>query len=206
MEIEQFDNRTLLSSIAGETASGALLQKFGTLTSLAQASFEELTDVPGIGESRAKAIKSAFLLAQRLSKEIHFEPPLLDTPDKVADLLREDNRLYRVETFQVVLLNTRRRLIGVHSISQGTLDTLLVHAREVFTPAIQKRASAIIMVHNHPSGDPTASDADIRITRDFIRAGQLLRIEVLDHIILGMRTTERPKDYVSLRELGYWAG
>lgn len=205
MEFEQFDNEALLSSIAGDAAAQALFQRFRTLTGLAQASFDELTEVPGIGESKAKAIKSAFLLAQRLSREIHFEAPLLDTPDKVADLLREENRLYKVETFQVVLLNTRRRLIGVHNVSQGTLDTLLVHAREVFTPAIQRRAAALILAHNHPSGDPSPSDADIRITRDFIRAGQLLKIEVLDHIVLGQRTTERPRDFVSLRELGYWA-
>lgn len=205
MEFEEFDNENLLASIAGEAAAEALLHRFGTLTGLAQASFDELTEVPGIGESKAKAIKSAFLLAQRLSREVHLEAPLLDTPDKVADLLREENRLYKVETFQVVLLNTRRRLIGVQNVSQGTLDTLLIHAREVFTPAIQRRAAALVLAHNHPSGDPTASDADIRITRDLIRAGQLLKIEVLDHIILGQRTTERFKDFVSLRELGYWA-
>ena len=75
---------------------------------------------------------------------------------------------------------------------------------EVFLPAIQKRAAAIILAHNHPSGDPTPSDADIRITRDLVRAGQLLKIEVLDHVIFGARTNERPRDYVSLRELGYF--
>ena len=102
-----------------------------------------------------------------------------------------------------MLLNTRRRLISVETISQGTIDTLLVRPSEVFLPAIQKRASGLIVAHNHPSGDPTASDADIRITRDLIRAGQLLKIEVLDHIILGTRTESRLKDFVSLRELGF---
>jgi DNA repair protein RadC len=81
---------------------------------------------------------------------------------------------------------------------------LLVHPREVFRPAIAAGAAALVLVHNHPSGDPTPSEADIRVTRDLIRAGQLLKIEVLDHIILGRRTTERAKDYVSLRELGYF--
>jgi DNA repair protein RadC len=89
-------------------------------------------------------------------------------------------------------------------LSQGTLDTILVHPREVFAPAIVKRASAIVLAHNHPSGDPTPSEADIKVTRDLIRAGQLLKIEVLDHIILGRRTDERPRDWVSLRELGYF--
>jgi DNA repair protein RadC len=109
-----------------------------------------------------------------------------------------------VENFQVVILNTRRRLIRVETISQGTLDTLLVHPREVFKSAIAAGAAAIILAHNHPSGDPTPSEADIKVTRDLIRAGQLLKIEVLDHIILGRATSERSRDYVSLRELGYF--
>jgi len=103
-----------------------------------------------------------------------------------------------------VLLNTRRRLIRVEAISQGTLDTLLVHPREVFKCAINAGAASIILVHNHPSGDPTPSEADIKVTRDLIRAGQLLKIEVVDHIILGKANSERLRDYVSLRELGYF--
>jgi DNA repair protein RadC len=122
----------------------------------------------------------------------------------VADLLREENRTYEVERFQVVLVNTRRRLLRVERLAHGTLDTLLVHPREVFRAALLAHAAAIILVHNHPSGDPTPSEADIRVTRDLIRAGQLLKIEVLDHIILGRRTSDRPRDYVSLRELGYF--
>lgn len=203
--LEHADNSELLSALAGKPAAQVLLEHYGGLTSLAQASFDELQLVKGIGKSKAAAIKSAFLLAQRLSRESYSEAPLLDTAQSVADLLREQNRVYTVETFQVVLVNTRRRLIGVLALTQGTLDTLLVHAREVFAPAISKRAAAIILAHNHPSGDPTPSEADIQVTRDLIRAGQLLRIEVLDHVILGKRTTERPQDFLSLRELGYFA-
>ena len=137
---------------------------------------------------------------------IHAAPKgvMLDTPERIAGLLREQNLAYAVENFQVVFLNTRRRLIGVQNISQGTLDTILVHAREVFAPAIAKRASAIVLVHNHPSGDPSPSEADITVTRDLIRAGQLLKIEVLDHVIIGRTTQERTKDYASLRELGFF--
>ena len=173
---------------------------------MAQASFDELKLVKGIGKSKAAAIKSAFLLAQRLTRESYAEQPLLDTPERVADLLREQNRVYTVEHFQVVFLNTRRRMIGVQNLSQGTLDTILVHPREVFRRAIAIGAAAIVIVHNHPSGDPTPSEQDIKVTRDLIRAGQLLKIEVLDHVILGRRTRERGHDFVSLRELGYWAG
>jgi DNA repair protein RadC len=132
------------------------------------------------------------------------EAPLLDSPERVADLLREENRAYEVEHFQALLLNTRRRLIRVEHISRGTLDTILVHPREVFKAAILANAAALVLVHNHPSGDPTPSEADIRVTRDLIRAGQLLRIDVLDHVILGHRTETRNCDFVSLRELGYF--
>jgi DNA repair protein RadC len=147
---------------------------------------------------------SAFSLARHMAREIRVESPTLDTPERIADLLREDNRAYQVETFQAVLLNTRRRLIRVARISQGTLDTLLVHPREVFKQAIAAEASALVLAHNHPSGDPTPSEADIKVTRDLIRAGQLLKIEVLDHVILGRASQERPRDFVSLRELGYF--
>lgn len=160
--------------------------------------------IKGVGRDKAIALKSAFTLARRMARELRSDSPLLDSPDRVADLLREENRGYQVENLQVVLLNTRRRLIRVEAISQGTLDTLLVHPREVFKSAINAGAASIILVHNHPSGDPTPSEADIKVTRDLIRAGQLLKIEVVDHIILGKANSERLCDYVSLRELGYF--
>ena len=202
---EHANNQELLANLAGPFVAEALLKQYGGLTKLAQASFDELQNVKGIGQSKAAAIKSAFLLAQRLTRESYADSPVLDTPERVADFLREANRVYTVENFQVVFLNTRRRLMSVENISQGTLDTLLVHPREVFAPAIAKRAAAIILVHNHPSGDPNPSEADIKVTRDLIRVGQLLKIEVLDHIILGKRTEERPRDFVSLREAGYFS-
>ncbi|HOW64843.1 MAG TPA: DNA repair protein RadC [Candidatus Paceibacterota bacterium] len=199
------NNADLLSALAGKPAAQVLMEQYGALTNLAQASFEELQTIKGIGRSKAAAIKSAFLIAQRLSRETLSEPALLDTPERVANLVREQNRAYTVETLQLALLNTRRRLISLGILTQGTLDTILVHPREVFAPAIARRASAIVLIHNHPSGDPTPSEADIRVTRDLMRAGQLLQIHLLDHIILGRRTDERPQDFVSLRELGYLA-
>ncbi len=202
--IEQASNAELLSALTGPRPAQLLLERFGGLSPLARASLEELQQLKGVGKSKATAIRSAFLLAQRLSQETNKEAPMLDTPERVADVLREPNRLYTVEHMQVVCVNTRRRLIAVENVAQGLVDQVLVHAREVFAIAIAKRASAIILAHNHPSGDPTPSEADIRVTRDLIRAGQLLKIEVLDHIILGQRTTERPRDYCSLRELGYF--
>lgn len=133
----------------------------------------------------------------------------LDTPQRVNDYLRlmlSSSLAYRpdVENFGVVFLSTRCKTIGCEIISNGTLDTVLVHAREVFKPAIIVNASSIVLFHNHPSGDPTPSEADIRFTRELISAGKILRIEVRDHIILGQPSPERSRDYVSLRELGYF--
>ena len=147
---------------------------------------------------------AAFTLASKIAEELQRESPVLDNPEAVAGLLREQNRLMQVETFQILMLNTRRRLIRVEQVSQGTLDTILVHPREVFQSAIAARAAAIVLVHNHPSGDPTPSEADIKVTRDLIRAGQLIKIEILDHVILGRATVDRPKDFSSLRELGHF--
>ncbi len=196
--------RTGMKGVSAIQIAEQLLHKFGTLDRLARASLAELGQVKGIGRDKAIALKSAFTLAQRMAKELHAEAPLLDAAERVADLLREEARLMEVETFQALLLNTRKRLIRVEQLSQGTLDTILVHPRDVFRAAIAANAAAVIIVHNHPSGDPTPSDADIKATRDLIRAGQLLKIEVVDHVILGRATAERPKDYASLRELGYF--
>jgi DNA repair protein RadC len=202
--VENMSNAELLSNLAGNASARALLQRFGSLSELHRASLDELRQVSGVGVATAVRIKSALALAARMSLESYRESPLLDTPEAVANLLREANRAYVVESFQVVLLNTRRRLIRTEVVSTGTLDTILVHSREVFALAIAARAAAMVIVHNHPSGDPTPSEGDIKVTRDLIRAGQLLKIEVLDHVILGRPTPERPKDYSSLRELGYF--
>jgi len=196
--------RTGMKGLSAIDVAAQLLRKFGTLDNLARASLDDLRQTKGVGRDKAIALKSAFTLARRMAESLRREAPLLDTPERITDLLREENRLYDVEKFQVVLLNTRRKLIRVEPISDGTLDTLLVHAREVFRPAIAANAAAIVLVHNHPSGDPTPSESDIKVTRDLIRAGQLLKIEVLDHVIIGRATQERAKDYVSLRELGYF--
>ena len=197
--------RTGMKGVSAIQVAEQVLNKFKTLDNLSRASIEDLRQIKGIGRDKAIALKSAFTLARRMALEMRHESPALDGPELIADLLREENRAYIVEHFQAVLLNTRRRLIRVEKISQGTLDTILVHPREVFKSAIVANAAAVVLVHNHTSGDPTPSEADIKVTRDLIRAGQLLKIEVLDHIILGRATKERPKDFVSLREMGYFA-
>jgi len=194
----------LIANIAGGPQAQALMERYTTLSALARADDSELMQVRGIGQATAAAVRSAFALAHRLSQEIVPESPLLDSPEKIADLLREQIRLETTETLHVVHLNTRRRLISSELIANGTLDTILVHPREVFRRAILLNAAACVLVHGHKSGDAAPSEADIKVTRDLIRAGQLMKIEVLDHVILGTRTSERPTDFVSLRELGYF--
>jgi DNA repair protein RadC len=135
------------------------------------------------------------------------EKHLGDTPQSIVTYLRgmlPTSARYNpdTESFVVVFLNSRRRIIGFEIITNGTLDTLLVHAREVFKPAIVINAAAVVLAHNHPSGDPTPSEADIKVTRDLVKAGQLLKIEVLDHVILGDQQHQPP--HCSLRELGYF--
>lgn len=196
--------RTGLKGMNAVEVGRQVLARFGSLQSLAQASVDDLRQVKGIGRDKAVTLVAAFALAHKMAGELQEESPLLDNPENVVRLLRAKNLVKDVETLQVLLLNTRRRLIRVEEITTGTLDTLLVHAREVFRSAISANASAIVLAHNHPSGDPTPSDADIKVTRDLIRAGQLLKIEVLDHVVLGRATPERSKDYSSLRELGYF--
>ncbi len=128
---------------------------------------------------------------------------LCDTPDQAAEYWRLNVATCpyfnpECECFAVLLLNTRRRVKGHQLISIGILDPILVHPREVFRGAIVAAAAAIVLMHNHPSGEPAPSEADIKVTRDLIRAGQLLKIEVLDHVIMGN------PNHCSLRELGYF--
>ncbi len=137
--------------------------------------------------------------------------PEVDTPAKMYEawkstVPRADWYDSGKECLVVFFLNTRRRLDGFQLVTTGTLDTILVNPREVYRPAIASGAAAIVLAHNHPSGDRTPSEADIKVTRDLIRAGQLLRIELLDHLIIGRSgyLTADDQGYSSLRELGYF--
>jgi len=131
------------------------------------------------------------------------EMSLCDTPERAADYWCRHVTQHPafnpdVECFVALLLNTRRRIKGHVLVSTGLLDTILVHPREVFRAAIVAAASAVVVMHNHPSGDPSPSEADIKATRDLIRAGQLLKVELIDHVIIGANR------HSSLRELGHF--
>lgn len=127
---------------------------------------------------------------------------IVDTPDRVFDYWKVNIATApwfdpAKEAFVVLILNTRRRILGHNLVALGSLDTVAVHPREVFRPVIVAAGHSIILAHNHPSLDPSPSEADIRVTRDLVRAGQLLRIEILDHVIIG-------STFSSLRSLGYF--
>jgi DNA repair protein RadC len=130
-----------------------VLKKFGgSLNALALASVDELRTVNGIGRDKAVTLVAAFALARRMEQERREESPVLDNPATVVNFMRETNRLLNVESFQVLLLNVRKKLIRAQEISHGLLDTILVHPREVFRAAIVANAAGIVLVHNHPSG------------------------------------------------------
>ncbi len=180
-----------------------LISKYQTVQALARASLADLQKVKGIGRDKAVTLAAAFALARKMAVEMQWESPVLDNAASVVQLLRDQNAIKESETLQVLLLNSRNKLIRIENLSNGTRDTILVDPGAVFKKAIEAGASAIVLVHNHPSGDPSPSDSDIKTTRDLIRAGKLLKIDVLDHVIIGRPAQGRPKDWASLRELGH---
>ena len=172
-----------------------LVQEQG-LRYLADSNVEQLSSINGIGKAKAAQIKAAIELGKRLAA---FEPGAdkpLKCPQDVAGLLMEEMRYLKKEHMKLVLLNVKCNLISVEEISVGSLNASIVHPREVFNPAIRKSSASIIMVHNHPSGDPSPSSEDISITARIAEAGKLIGIELVDHIIIG------DGKYISMKEKG----
>ena len=160
-----------------------LLSSFGNIKNISEASLEELSTIKGIGLAKAAQIKSAFELAKR--KEDHDERQIpVKSHQDVIKVVRQRLKDKKKEQFLVLCLDTRNNLIRICTISTGTLDANIVHPREVFKEAIQSLASSIILVHNHPSGNPEPSEADIEITKRIQETGKIVGIDVLDHIII----------------------
>lgn len=176
--------------------ASALLDQFKNLQAISTASFQELIRVPGVGDARAASIKAVFELSRRVSLPVE-EAPSIQSPDDAAAILMPKIGHKESERLMVLVLNTRNRLIGEPiEIYNGSLNTSLVRVGEVFRPALQANAAAIIIAHNHPSGDVTPSPEDVSITRVFVQAGKLLDVELLDHLIVA-RT-----NFVSLKARG----
>ncbi|OGP58646.1 MAG: hypothetical protein A2162_12045 [Deltaproteobacteria bacterium RBG_13_52_11b] len=161
-----------------------LLDRYESLSRLFSRSPSELMKVKGIGSAKAAILSAAFELVRRIQSRKDAVKPTFKKSSDVASHYLPLLRDLRKEVFRVLLLNRANRLIKEVSISEGTLDASIVHPRDVFREALLEPAAAVILIHNHPSGNPSPSEEDLRITRQLVEAGRLLGIKVLDHIIL----------------------
>jgi DNA repair protein RadC len=173
-----------------------LLQTFGGLTGLHRATFDEVRAQHGIGEAKAAQIKAAIELGRRLMVESPEERPAINSPAEAAALVQYEMSGLEQEHLRVILLDTRNHVLGIEEVYKGSVNSSQVHIGEVFKPAIRRNAPAIIVIHNHPSGDPTPSPDDVAVTRAILQAGKLLDIDVLDHMVIGQGR------WVSLKERG----
>ena len=163
-----------------------LYQRFArSLRRLSAAPLPQLMETPGIGEARALMVRAALELGRRAAEEIRSEDERVGSPRDVYRRFELRLRDLRQEEFHVLLLNTQNAIIADVMITRGILDASVVHPREVFAPALAEAAAALILVHNHPSGDPTPSPADRDVTRQLVEAGELLGIPVRDHVVIG---------------------
>jgi DNA repair protein RadC len=174
--------------------SQKLISRFGGLKGVANASLEQLTQTKGIGPAKAAQIKAALELSKRLEADVSEHPrQVLKSPEDVVAVMRSKLKGKKKEHFWVICLDTRNRLINCRPVSMGSLDTSIVHPREVFKEAFSSSAASVIFVHNHPSGDPEPSKEDIEPTKRLAKAGEIMGIDILDHIIVC------DKNYASLK-------
>jgi DNA repair protein RadC len=157
----------------------------GNLRELASADLSELSAIKGIGLAKATSIKAAFTLASRFQDRKLERFDRFTSPQQVFDYFHHEFRDSRKEYFLTLLLDGKNRIIKRVQVSEGSLNQSIVHPREVFSPAVKETAAAVILVHNHPTGDPAPSSEDIAITRRLKEAGEIMGIKVLDHIIIG---------------------
>ncbi len=172
----------------------------GNLEALASASVRELRRVRGIGEAKATQLHAAFALARRLTDHSPGRLPRLESPADVYRFFQPRFRGVKQEEFHALLLDTKHHLLCDEKVTIGLVDRTQIHAREVFRTAIRESCSRMILVHNHPSGDPTPSTHDINSTKNLVSAGRIVGIEVLDHVIVGSPSGTNGRPYLSFRE------
>ena len=167
--------------IASEmTADGGLYKRLAGITRL-----NELTNIKGLGQAKAATVLAALEIGRRIASAKPIEKIHLSCPQDVADFLMPRLRYAAKEQFVVILLNNKNKVIGTEVVSEGSLSSSIVHPREVFAPAILHHAAAIMVAHNHPSGDPKPSIEDEEVTRQLLRSGKVLGIPMIDHVIIG---------------------
>lgn len=203
--IQTLSNAELLAVILGSgtknksaigLAEDVLARDAGGIADLAECTIQELMKISGVGPFKAVRILASVELGKRMATRPRTRRLTADDADKVADLFMEEMRYSKRETFKALLLNAKGEIISIETVSVGELTSTLVHPREVFHPAVKKSAAAILFVHNHPSGDPTPSAEDFKTTKMLVECGNLLRIKVVDHLIIG------DGQYTSMQSLG----
>ena len=177
-----------------------LLKRYGSLSGLSRCTVLEIRSIPGIGEAKAIQLVAAFGLGQRLANE-RLSRQKLDSPELVYDLVAAEMRALHKESLRVILLDTRYHLLRMEEVSLGSVNESIAHPRDVFRPAVVSSAYAVIVVHNHPSGDPSPSQSDHALTRRLAEAAELLQIKLLDHIVIGAPAEGR-LPYFSFKEAG----
>jgi DNA repair protein RadC len=173
-----------------------LLSTYRGLVGLARVSFNELCNEKGLGEAKAAQLKAALEMGRRLSSTQPEERVVVRSPADIANLLLTEMGLLEQEHLRVVLLNQRNHVLAVPEVYRGSVNTSLIRTAELFREAVRQNCPAVVLVHNHPSGDPTPSSDDVAMTKQAVEAGKLLDIEVLDHVVIGQGR------YVSLKEQG----
>lgn len=189
----------LRTGVPGENAvqmGQRLLQTFSGLAGLHRAPFDEVCAQHGLGEAKAAQIKAAIELGRRLTLESPEERPTIHSPQDAAALLQYEMSALEQEELRVVLLDTRNRVLDIVMVYRGSVNSSQARIGELFKAAVRRNAANLIVVHNHPSGDPTPSPDDVAITRAIIQAGKLLDVDVLDHLVIGGGR------FVSLKERG----
>ncbi len=179
------------------TLAQRILKQAGGLKHIPEMSVAEMTKIKGIGEAKALQIHAGIELGRRLSQLTYGERPVIRSPRDAAALLMEELRYLQKEHFVVLFLNTKNHVIAKETLSMGSLNASIVHPREVYRSAVKRGSASIICAHNHPSGDPTPSREDLALTHRLIEAGNIIGIDLLDHLIIGDGV------FVSLKEQGY---